>query len=231
MVKSYTEFCRKSVQKHDPDRYLLSLLVGGGHAAALWAVFAFHHEIAKTRLVVSEPTLGLIRLQWWRDEIAKIYEMKPYASGEVLAALAEAIDDYDIPQEMLEALILAREIEVRGEQPEGVDGALRFIDMVQEPLLNIVVTICGGDLQSDPVSAVALNYGLVDVLRRADEKSLVGQNRDVFVESFAPGVRSDNKALRAMQAISEVWFSHVKNGLKDRPPALLALRVWGKCLF
>ena len=48
------------VQRHDPDRYLLSLFAPARHRAALWALYAFNHEIAKTREVVTETTMGLI---------------------------------------------------------------------------------------------------------------------------------------------------------------------------
>ena len=141
-MDSSFEFCRKNVQQYDSDGYLVSLFVK--EPQPVWAVLAFHSEIAKTRFVVSEPTLGLIRLQWWRDEIGKIYDGQAHAAGEVLDALAVVIRDYEVPQELLEAMIVVREIEMRGEQPEGVDGALSFIDMMMTPLLTLLVQVSGG---------------------------------------------------------------------------------------
>ena len=76
-----------------------------------------------------------------------------------------------------------------------------------------------------------MNYGLVDVLRRADEKSLVGQNREAFEAVFVKGVKCENRVLRAMQALSEVWFKHLKAGKMHRPPGCLALRVWLRLLL
>lgn len=225
--ESHYEFCRKTVQGYDPDGYLLSLF--SREPAALWALFAFHGEIAKTRHVVSEPTLGLIRLQWWRDEIEKIYAGEAYAAGEVLQALAVVIAAHDLPQNLFEAMIFAREIEVRSEQPDGVDGALEFLAMVQAPLCELIALIEGG--HGDPIEAVALNYGVMDALRRADDKSLVGQNKTAFEGAFAAGVRCESKALRAMQALAEIWMGHLAKGRGGRPPACLALRVWTRGLF
>src|SRR5947208_3175404 len=66
--------CMDTVRRYDRDRFLLGLTVPAKRRAALWALFAFNHEIAKTREVVSEPTLGLIRLQWWRDALDQLYQ-------------------------------------------------------------------------------------------------------------------------------------------------------------
>jgi phytoene synthase len=227
-MESYLEFCRKSVQGYDSDRYLASLFARD--PSALWAVFAFHHEIAKTRFVVSEPTLGLIRLQWWRDEIDKIYAGVAYAGGEVLSALAEAIKAHDLPHDLFEALIAVREIELRGEQPDGVDGAMAFFEMMQIPLVSLAVYVDGGSVQQEPLSVIALNYGIMDALRRADAKSLVGQNRAVFEEAFVFGVKPECKVLRAIQAVSEIWMRHLKRQ-KSGQPACLALRVWTHVVF
>ena len=36
---------------------------------ALLTLYAFNHELARAREVVSEPPLALIRLQWWREVV------------------------------------------------------------------------------------------------------------------------------------------------------------------
>ena len=59
-------------QQHDPDRFFLTLLQPAPVRPALWALLAFNYEVAKTREVVSDPTLGFMRLQWWREALEKI---------------------------------------------------------------------------------------------------------------------------------------------------------------
>src|SRR5579871_3364824 len=65
----HMSYCEDTVRRYDRDRYRLALSQRPDRRPALFALFAFNHEIAKTREVVSDPTLGLIRLQWWRDAI------------------------------------------------------------------------------------------------------------------------------------------------------------------
>ena len=57
----------------DPDRYLCALFADAPRRGALFALILFNAEIARVREVVSEPMLGQIRLQWWREAIDEIY--------------------------------------------------------------------------------------------------------------------------------------------------------------
>ena len=65
------------VRQHDRDRFLTTLFAPDDRREDLLALYAFNHEVAKTREVVSEPTLGRIRLQWWRDNLEAIYAGQP----------------------------------------------------------------------------------------------------------------------------------------------------------
>ena len=68
-------YCGQVVRDQDRDRFLLSLFAPADRREALWALFAFNHEIAKTREVVTEMQLGLIRLQWWREQVTNIFKI------------------------------------------------------------------------------------------------------------------------------------------------------------
>ena len=57
------------VRQHDPDRFLTALFAPAAQRDALLALYAFNHELARAREVASEPTLALIRLQWWREVV------------------------------------------------------------------------------------------------------------------------------------------------------------------
>jgi phytoene synthase len=60
------------LQAQDPDRYLSTLFASSNLRPALFALYAFDHEIARIRHIVREPMAGLIRLQWWRDALDAI---------------------------------------------------------------------------------------------------------------------------------------------------------------
>lgn len=57
------------VRRHDPDRFLTALFAPPDKRDDLLTLYAFNHELARAREVVSEPPLALIRLQWWREVV------------------------------------------------------------------------------------------------------------------------------------------------------------------
>jgi len=158
-------YCAEFVKQNDPDRFLLSLFCDAPRRNALWALFAFNYEISKTREVVSETTLGHIRLQWWRDEIAKLYEGNVTQGNEILSALAEAIQRYNLPKEKFDALIYAREFDLENVLPADMQGFTKYCDVTTTPLMQLALFILGGDPDNEVVRDVAINYSASGLLR------------------------------------------------------------------
>jgi len=160
-------YCMQVVKEHDPDRFLLSHFAPAEHRGALWALFAFNHEIAKTREVVSETQLGLIRLQWWREAIEEIYADGDVREHKVVEALAEVIQAYDLnnqdAREHFDALIYAREFDLEDVLPSDLEGTLHYVDYTSTPLMMLVAKVLGAS--SDPVQVVGSNYALAGILR------------------------------------------------------------------
>jgi 15-cis-phytoene synthase len=98
------------VRQHDPDRFLTALFAPSEQRDALLALYAFNHELARAREVASEPTLALIRLQWWREVVDGAVR-----HHEVATPLRAAIDAGLLQRTGLHALIDAREIEAEPE--------------------------------------------------------------------------------------------------------------------
>ena len=67
MKESAAAYCEAEVRRDDPDRWLATLFLPEAARAPVHALLAFNGEIAKIRDLVSEPMLGEIRYQWWRD--------------------------------------------------------------------------------------------------------------------------------------------------------------------
>ncbi len=57
------------VRRHDPDRFLTALFAPAERRETLFALYALNHELARAWEVASQPTLALIRLQWWREVV------------------------------------------------------------------------------------------------------------------------------------------------------------------
>src|SRR3546814_269270 len=61
--------CAAELRRHDPDRFLTGLFAPGERREALFALYTFNLEVARSREMVREPMLGRMRLQWWRETI------------------------------------------------------------------------------------------------------------------------------------------------------------------
>ncbi|HSD91619.1 MAG TPA: squalene/phytoene synthase family protein, partial [Methyloceanibacter sp.] len=63
------ETVRRIARDGDPDRALAALFAPGAARGDLVTLIAFNVELARIAEQTSEPDLGAIRLQWWRDAI------------------------------------------------------------------------------------------------------------------------------------------------------------------
>src|SRR5215831_3169513 len=79
------------VHRHDRDRFQTALFAPARSRESLFALYAFNYEIARVRETVSEPVLGQIRLQWWRESIAAAFDGNPVRHHIVVEALTAAI--------------------------------------------------------------------------------------------------------------------------------------------
>jgi phytoene synthase len=85
------------------------LFAPSGRREALFALYAFNYEVARVRETVSEPVLGQIRLQWWRESIAAAFKGGPVRHHIVVEALTAAIRGCDLTRAHFERLVDARE--------------------------------------------------------------------------------------------------------------------------
>lgn len=164
-MNSNFEYCRKLVQHNDYDRYLISLRAPKKVQHYLWALFAFNHETAKTREIVTETQLGLIRLQWWREEIDKIYTGQPCKDNQILPALADAINDCQLTKDHFETLLYAREFDLEDIPPENLEGLVSYADFTNTPLLKLMGEICRLNSNQESLRHLGIAYGLIGVMR------------------------------------------------------------------
>ena len=61
---------RTQLRVNDGDLYLCHLFTPGDKRSRMLALYAAYTEIARIPSEVSEPMVGAIRLQWWRDALA-----------------------------------------------------------------------------------------------------------------------------------------------------------------
>lgn len=112
------------VKRVDEDRWLSSRYAPGLARHSLVALYAFNYELAKVRTTVSEPALGAIRFQWWRDTIDEIKAGTMVRKHDVAMALNELLGRGAISALIAERLIDQHEVALeendRSKEPEGL---------------------------------------------------------------------------------------------------------------
>lgn len=143
--------CAEAVRKHDNDRFLTALFAPAADREDLFALYAFNHEIAKTREVVTEPTLGQIRLQWWRESIEGAFAGHP-RRHEVVEPLAAAIARHGLDREPFDLAIDGREADLDDEAPADLDCLVNYAQVTGAPLVRLACQILGA---RDPATVEA----------------------------------------------------------------------------
>ena len=123
---------------------------------AITAFYAFCREVDDIADECRDTQIAQHKLTWWRAEVTRLYAGQP--SHPVSLALGEAIQDYGIPQEALEAIIDGMEMDIA--------AAVRYADF---KMLNLychrVAGVVGevaaqifGSERGAPVSRATLKY-------------------------------------------------------------------------
>jgi phytoene synthase len=154
------------LKAQDPDRYLATLFAPEDRREALFALYAFDHEIAKVRRVVREPMAGLIRLQWWRDALDGI-ERGAVLAHPVVRGLDHALARRGLDRGFLEAAIRAREQELEERPPGDMDAFEAHVSATNGGMVRAAVTLLGA---ADPdlltaADRLGQSLGLLERLR------------------------------------------------------------------
>ena len=88
--KDAAAYCSDLVRRRDEDRWLAAQYAKGDDARKLLALYALQCELRRVPASVSEPPLGEIRLQWWRDALADIRDGRPHRKHPVVEEAARS---------------------------------------------------------------------------------------------------------------------------------------------
>lgn len=153
-------------REQDPDRYLAALFAPPHARDAHLALVAFNAELAHIADEVTEPTLGEIRLQWWRDA------MQVAAAGEatgnpVADAIGAALLAHDLPASRLDPLIDARRFDVLERIMPDSASLFAYLDDTAGHVFLLACEFLGCDAQECAPAARAAGraYGLTGLMR------------------------------------------------------------------
>jgi phytoene synthase len=125
------------VRLHDRDRYLSTLFAPDGRRPHLLAIYAFNVEVMRVRDAVSDPNIGMIRLQWWRDTI----ESGQGSGHPVAEALSVAIRDCGLPKQALLDLVTAREFDLFQDRMPGLTELEGYLGETHSRLIMMAAMI------------------------------------------------------------------------------------------
>ena len=218
MSSAGLSYCAGLVRDQAPGRYLATLFAPASVRPALFGLYAFDHEIAKVRQVVSEPMAGLIRLQWWRDALDAIAGGKPAPAHPAAQALQDAWPRLASARPRLDAAIDARERELEQAAPETLPALERHLAATSSGLVLTALDLLGVRDQParDAGLEVGLAIGLADLLREID----VDRERALFLPQEVLG-RHGISAEAVREAGSPGTFAPAIRELAERARAHL----------
>ncbi|MFZ2019571.1 MAG: phytoene/squalene synthase family protein [Methyloceanibacter sp.] len=160
------EAVRRIAREADPDRSLSALFAPREAHADLFALYAFNAEISRVAELASEPGLGAIRLQWWREAVERA------ASGEatghpVADAFGATLAARELSRDRVSGLIDARAVDVEGKIMPDMVSLDAYLNDTACTVFALAGEILGGESQSLAHAARSAGraYGLTGLMR------------------------------------------------------------------
>jgi NADH dehydrogenase [ubiquinone] 1 alpha subcomplex assembly factor 6 len=154
-------------RRHDRDRFQTALFAPAARREALFALYAFNYQIARVREAVTQPMLGRIRLQWWRENIVAAYENSPARRDEIVEALTVAIRERRLTRVHFDRLIDAREADFDEDPPASLAALEAYAEGTSSQLIYLALEALGVSDQAAREAGrhVGVAYALAGLLR------------------------------------------------------------------
>lgn len=157
------------IRKADPDHALLIALAPKAVQQALASLHAFCIELARISSHVTEPQAGLIRHQWWRDQITSLYEQsdttETVQNHPLLPLLDAVITDFAIPRALIMSFIDARGAALVGWRPNSMTDLTKQARAMYGTQMAIWGHLLG--VEARAVEAQAIAFTLIAHVRAA----------------------------------------------------------------
>ena len=237
------------LRRHDRDRFQTALFAPAERREALLALYAFNYEIARVRETVTEPMLGQIRLQWWREVVAAAFSGEPPRSHLVAVPLTAAIRDCRLTRAHFDRLIDTRERDLVDEPPADLAALEDYAEGTSSPLAQLALEVLGVRRPEAHETArrVGIGYALAGLLRAMPFHARAGRcfipeeiagrvgrdPRDYAGRRGTPAIRAAVReiaegALRHLRAARERRVTIPRAGLAAVLPAIVADRFLGR---
>ena len=236
------EYCADLVKQRDEDRWLASQYANENDCRRLLALYALQCELRRIPSAVSEPALGEIRLQWWREAFDEMRGDKPVRAHPVVEELAAAGFGEARFTDAVDSVIDAHARPLYGEGFGDIDDLSSWLGKTDGALDALALAALDRDSGNDrDAQAAIVNAGAAFALARegrALAPSLAGEIRKKAF-SFAEAARPALKAVAGPAApailhlcLTREYARRAGDEKGERPfAAVKRLRLFGAMAF
>jgi len=154
------------VRTHDRDRYLATLFAPEKRRDALMALYAFNIDVSHIPETISEPMLGEIRLQWWRDALETL-EGGGITGNPVADALGGAMQEYGLPKALISSIVDARAFDLSGAPMPDMTALKVYLQKTSGNLFALALQILMSEnthQQDNTIVQAGFVWGLIRLL-------------------------------------------------------------------
>ncbi|GAB5589625.1 hypothetical protein Unana1_04525 [Umbelopsis nana] len=232
-LESAQKYCADSVRKHDYENYLCIPFYPREIRNAQYALRAFNVELASIREGVSNPAIGKLRTQFWKDTIDKAFANNP-PKQPVALALADAMKQVSFSPMWFKRIINEREENLDDPQFMTIKDMEKYAENTASCLLYLQLeSLKIRDVNADHIAShVGKVIGISTLLRalpfHASQKRLILPaevtakhnivQEDVFRQGHAEGLED------AVFEVATTAHDHLltaRSMLKSVPPAAM----------
>lgn len=230
------DFLAEALRRDDPEAWLISLYAPAALRPQVQALAAFAHELRSISAKVTQPLAGEIRLQWWRDVLAK--PASSDAATPLASALLHTMAQARLPVSALEAMIDAHAYDLYGEAFADQTALEAYCGATDAALLRLTTLIlalgddpggadvCGHAGMASGILRIAERFGMA-ALQHIDQplqQALAHLDEaEARLGTLAPGARAGFVGLGLVKARLKRWMNHRPGPLS---PLSRLIRLW-----
>ncbi len=143
-----------NLKLHDSDKYMALHFAPPDKKEELAALFNFHYLVSQIPVEVSEPMIGMIKFQWWRDCLEEIIDGKPPRPHPVLLGLHNS----NVNLQKLQVVIGQYENLLENQLPTDFAQLDDFINNTQDIIFQQAANILETTHKENPAKAYCYNF-------------------------------------------------------------------------
>ncbi len=203
--------CASMVAQGDPDRFAAAMCAPMPVRADLMVLYAFNIEVSRAPWMTQEEMIAEMRLQWWKDAVAEVFEDKTVRKHEVVTPLAAMIKraPASFPRSLFDEIIEARRFDIYREGHKDRGAFDHYVKATSGNVMELAGRALGAS-NLEPLQSFGWSTGLAKLMGALPD--LYAHGRDPI-----PAGQIDRNALiegRVSEDLSKVIKSLAEDGLE-----------------